>query len=63
MNPLLALPFSALAIVIVGLVWTGYRDRRSSELEPEVHLKSARRLFFEIMKFEQKREPKVSAEK
>ncbi len=41
MNPLVALPFCMLVIVVVVLVWTGYRDKRSSELKAEGQLKSA----------------------
>jgi hypothetical protein len=56
MNPLVALPFSGLLIVIVVLAWTGFRDRRSSELKAEVQLKSARQLLFKLMKLEGKQE-------
>ena len=63
MNPLVALPFSLLGIVFVILVWTGFRDKRSSELKSEVQLKSARQLLVEIMKLEEKREADASARK
>jgi len=63
MNPLVALPFSGLLIVIVVLAWTGFRDKRSSELKAEVQLKSARRLLVEFMKLEEKREAEASARK
>ena len=54
MNPLVALPFSLLGIVFVILVWTGFRDKRSSESKAGVQLKSARQLLVEIMKPEEK---------
>lgn len=64
MNPLVALlPFAVPVIVIVVLAWTGFRDRRPSEAKPEVHLKSARQLLVEIVKFEEKREAEASARK
>jgi hypothetical protein len=63
MNPLVALPFSGLLIVIAALVWTGFRDKRSSELKSEVQLKSARQLLVEIMKVDERREAEVSAKK
>jgi hypothetical protein len=63
MNPLVALPFAVPVIAIVILAWTGCRDKRSSESKGEVHLKSARQLLVEIMKFEEKREAEASARK
>jgi hypothetical protein len=63
MNPLVALPFVVPVIVAVVLVWTGFRDKRSSELNAEVQLKSAQRFLVEFMKFEEKREAETSARK
>jgi hypothetical protein len=63
MNPLVALPFAGLLIVIVVLAWTGFRDKRSSESKSEVHLRSARQLLVEIMKVEQKQEAEAPARK
>jgi hypothetical protein len=63
MNPLVALPFSGLLIVIVVLVWTGFRDRRSSDLKSGTRLNSARQLLVEFMKLEEKREAEASAGK
>jgi type II secretory pathway pseudopilin PulG len=62
MNPLVALPFSGLLIVLVVLVWTGFRDKRPSESTAEVQLKSARQLL-EVMKLEDKREAEASVKK
>ena len=63
MNPLVALPFAGLLIVIVVLAWTGFRDKRSSESKSEVQLRSARQLLVEIMKVEQKQEAEAPARK
>jgi type II secretory pathway pseudopilin PulG len=62
MNPLVALPFFGLLVVIVILAWTGFRDKRSSESTADVQLKSARQLL-EVMKLEDKREAEASARK
>ena len=62
MNPLVALPFAGLLIVLVVLAWTGFRDKRSSESTADVQLKSARRLL-EVMKLEDKREVEASVKK
>jgi hypothetical protein len=63
MNPLVALPFAVPVIAIVVLAWTGFRDKRASELKSEVQLKSARQLLVEIMKVDEKREAEASARK
>jgi hypothetical protein len=63
MNPLVALPFAVPVIAVVVLAWTGFRDKRSSELKSEVQLKSARQLPVEIMKLEEKQEAEASARK
>jgi type II secretory pathway pseudopilin PulG len=62
MNPLVALPFAGLLIVLVVLAWTGFRDKRSSESTADVQLKSARQLL-EVMKLEDKREAEASTRK
>jgi hypothetical protein len=56
MNPLVALPFAVPVIAIIVLAWTGFRDKRSSDMKAEVQLKSAKQLLVEIMKLEEKRE-------
>jgi hypothetical protein len=63
MNPLVAVPFAVPVIAVVVLIWTGYRDRRSSELKAEGELKSTRQLPVEIMKLEEKREAEASVRK
>jgi hypothetical protein len=63
MNPLVALPFAVPVIVPVVLIWTGFRDKRSSELKAEAQLKSARQLLVEVLKLEEKREAEASARK
>jgi hypothetical protein len=59
MNPLVALPFTVPVIVAVVLIWTGFRDKRASELKAEGQLKTARQLLVEVMKLE----AEVSAKK
>jgi hypothetical protein len=59
MNPLVALPFAVPVIAIVVLAWTGFRDKRASELKAEGQLKTARQLLVEVMKLE----AEVSAKK
>jgi hypothetical protein len=63
MNPLAIVPFAVPVIVAVILIWTGFRDKRSSELKSEVQLKSARQLLVEIMKLEEKREAEAAVRK
>jgi hypothetical protein len=63
MNPLVVLPFAVPLIVIGVLAWTGFRDRRSSELNAGNDPKNARQLLVEFMKFEEKREAEASARK
>jgi hypothetical protein len=63
MNPLVALPFAMLVFVGAVLVWTGYRDRRSSESTAEVQLKNARQLLVEVMKLGEKQEAEATAKK
>jgi hypothetical protein len=63
MNPLAIVPFAVPVIVAVVLIWTGFRDKRSSELKSEGHLKSARQLLVEMMKLEEKREAEASVRK
>jgi hypothetical protein len=59
MNPLVALPFTVPVIVAVVLIWTGFRDKRASELKAEGQLKTAQQLLVEVMKLE----AEVSAKK
>ena len=59
MNPLVALPFTVPVIVAAVLIWTGFRDKRASELKAEGQLKTARQLLVEVMKLE----AEVSAKK
>ena len=63
MNPLVALPFSGLLIVIVVLAWTGFRDKRSSNLKVEAQPSSTRQLLVEMLKLEAKREAEASPRK
>jgi len=63
MNPLIALPFSGLLIVMAVLAWTGFRDKRSTSRKAEVQPSSARQLLVEMMKLEEKREAEASARK
>ena len=63
MNPLVALPFSGLLVVIVVLAWTGFRDRRPTEVKAEGDPKSPRQMLVAMLKVEEQREAEASARK